>query len=81
MASDLMLHGVLNAPLPDDPKELDIVTWVQFRERAREASERLQHLPDQIDIYRAIKRAGVRKHGDIARVIADLYSREPSSDD
>ena len=28
-------------------------------------------MPDQIDIYRLIKAAGVRKHGEIAKVIAD----------
>lgn len=40
--SDLMLHGVLNMPLADDPAELDLLTWVQFRDRAREASARIQ---------------------------------------
>ena len=31
-------------------------------------------VPDDIEIYRAIKKSGVRKHGDIAKVIAGIYS-------
>ena len=42
--SDAMLHGVLNMPLPDDPAECDIVTWVQFKQRAREAADRIKEL-------------------------------------
>ena len=36
-------------------------------------------VPDDIEIYRAIKESGVRKHGDIARVIAEIYKspKEP----
>lgn len=33
------------------------------------AYARLDAIPDEIDIYRAIKRSGARKHGDIARAI------------
>jgi len=33
-----MTWAVLNMPLPDDPSELDAITWVQFRSRAREAA-------------------------------------------
>ena len=36
--SDLMLHGVLNMPLPDDPREMSALQWRQFRSRARQAS-------------------------------------------
>jgi hypothetical protein len=36
----------------------------------------LNDLPDQIDIYRAIKKSGTRKHGDIARAISEIYSIE-----
>jgi len=39
-----MLHGVLNMPLPDDPAEMGAVEWVQFRDRAREASSRILEL-------------------------------------
>lgn len=42
--SDLMLHGVLNMPLSDDPAELDLLTWVQFRDRARQASAEITRL-------------------------------------
>ena len=31
-------------------------------------------LPDDIDIFRAIKKSGARKHGDIAKVISSLYT-------
>jgi hypothetical protein len=34
-------------------------------------------LPDQIDIYRAIKKSGARKHGEIAKVIADMLKITP----
>jgi len=47
--SDDMLHGVLNMPLPDDPKEIDLVTWLQFRDRAREASARIRELEAERD--------------------------------
>lgn len=33
---------------------------------------RIDSLPDQIDLYRAIKKSGARKHGEIAKVIADM---------
>lgn len=46
--SDVMLHGVLNMPLPDDPTECDLVTWVQFKDRARQASSRIKELEAQI---------------------------------
>ena len=36
--SEVMLHGVLNMPMPDNPADIDLVTWVQFRDRARQAS-------------------------------------------
>ncbi len=42
--SDLMLHGVLNMSLPDDPKELEAFEWLQFRDRARQASARIHEL-------------------------------------
>jgi len=43
--SDLMLLGVLRMPLPDDPKDLDALTWLQFRDRAREAADRIEAAP------------------------------------
>lgn len=48
--------------------------------RAQGRKDVYEALPDQIEIYRAIKKAGVRKHGDIARVIAEIYvaPKEPS---
>mgnify|MGYP003129089892 CR=1 FL=1 len=45
--SEVMTQGVLNMPLPDDPIDLDIVTWVQFRDRAREAADTLSALQEQ----------------------------------
>ena len=48
MCDELMLHGVLNMPLPDDPAECDIVTWVQFKHRAREASARIVELETKL---------------------------------
>jgi hypothetical protein len=44
MSDDLMLHGALNMPLPNDPAECDIVTWVQFKARARQASDLIKKL-------------------------------------
>ena len=35
-------------------------------------------VPDDIEIYRAIKKSGVRKHGDIARVVAETYKLHPT---
>ncbi len=39
------------------------------REHADELVEAFASLPDKIEIYRAIKKSGARKHGDIAGVI------------
>lgn len=39
--SDAMLLGVLRMPMPDDPKEMSDLEWVQFRSRAREAANRI----------------------------------------
>ena len=47
--SDVMLHGVLNMPLPDDPSECDLVTWMQFKDRAREASAQIEALTAERD--------------------------------
>ena len=46
--SDVMLHGVLNMPLPDDPAECDFMTWMQFKQRARQASARIEELEAQL---------------------------------
>jgi hypothetical protein len=42
--SEIMLHGILNMPLPSDPKDCDIVTWVQFKSAAQDASTRIKEL-------------------------------------
>lgn len=34
-----MLLGVLRQPLPDDPAQLDAITWAQIRDRMRQAAE------------------------------------------
>ena len=47
--SDTMLHGVLNMPLPDDPRELDAMTWLQFRDRASDASAQIASLTAERD--------------------------------
>jgi hypothetical protein len=46
--SDVMLHGVLNMPLPDNPADMDLVTWIQFRDRARQASTEIIALRAQL---------------------------------
>lgn len=40
--SDAMLLGVLRMPMPDDPKEMSDIEWVQFRSRAIEAADRIE---------------------------------------
>lgn len=52
--------------------------WESGRRQGR--TDVFEALPDQIEIYRAIKKAGVRKHGEIARVIADLYRPTPQKE-
>jgi hypothetical protein len=47
--SELMLHGKLNMPLPDDPQDCDVVTWVQFKAAAKEASDRIKELEDALE--------------------------------
>jgi hypothetical protein len=46
--SDLMLHGVLNMPLPDNPKDLGQIEWMQFRDRARQASKHIRALTAEL---------------------------------
>lgn len=53
--SDLMLHGVLNMPLPDDPREMSALQWGQFRSRARQASA---HIDAQDAKIKALVEAG-----------------------
>jgi hypothetical protein len=43
-----MLHGVLNMPLPDSPKDLGQIEWMQFRDRARQASKHIRDLEAQL---------------------------------
>lgn len=50
---DIMLHGALNMPLPDDPAQLNLATWMQFKDRARQASTRIANLEDEITALRA----------------------------
>jgi hypothetical protein len=33
----LITEGVMNMPLPDDPADLDVVTWFQIKDRMRDA--------------------------------------------
>lgn len=47
--SDLMLHGKLNMPLPNDPRYCDVVTWVQFKAAAKEASARIEELEAHLE--------------------------------
>lgn len=47
--SDVMLLGVLGMPLPDNPAEMDAMTWLQFRARARQAAERIAADADEIE--------------------------------
>jgi hypothetical protein len=56
--SDIMLHGVLNMPMPDDPAELDLVTWMQFKDRARQASQQIEALQARLaEVEAALERA------------------------
>ena len=46
--SDHMLHSVLNMPLPNDPAGVSVLDWMQFKNRAAEASQRIAHDADRI---------------------------------
>lgn len=55
--SEVMLHGVLNMPLPDDPKDLGLIEWVQFRGRARQASLEITALEERVErLEKALER-------------------------
>lgn len=45
----LVLQGILNMPYPDDPAELDIMTWVQARSAMREACAEIERLRAQVE--------------------------------
>ena len=68
--SDVMLHGVLNMPLPDDPAECDLLTWVQFKDRARQASARIEEL--EAKLAKAV--AELREIGEAAKACGYGYS-------
>ena len=40
--SDAMLLCVLLMPMPDDPKEMSDLEWIQLRSIAREAADRIE---------------------------------------
>lgn len=40
--SDAMLLCVLRMPMPDDPKEMSDLEWIQLRSIAREAADRIE---------------------------------------
>jgi hypothetical protein len=48
MTMGLILHGVLNAPYPDDPSEMGVVAWVQARGAMRDASAEIARLNGEI---------------------------------
>jgi hypothetical protein len=66
-----MLHGVLNMPLPDDPKDLGQVEWMQFRDRARQASKHIRDLEAQL----AQRDAALKAADELVRecVLVDEY--------
>ena len=73
--SDLMLHGVLNMPMPDDPSELDLVTWVQFRDRARQASARIEQLEAQERKSRGYRVGHIAGYHAAIRDAAEMVNR------
>ena len=40
----LVLHGILNAPWPDNPSEMGVVEWVQIKSAMREASAEIDRM-------------------------------------
>lgn len=48
----LITKGVMLMPLPDDPSEFDIVTWVQIKERMRDAGQKLDKYEDALELVR-----------------------------
>ena len=40
----LALEGTLNMPYPDDPAEMDVVTWMQARNAMRDAWAEIERL-------------------------------------
>lgn len=72
--SDLMLHGVLNMPLPDDPSDLDLITWVQFRDRARQASTMIEALTEENATLRTEKHADAEAIGALREEVDRLKS-------
>ena len=42
--SEQMITGALRMPMPDNPAEMDIVTWANFREAAERAANEIDRL-------------------------------------
>lgn len=40
----LVTLGVLRMPLPDDAAEMDVVTWMQVKDRMRDAADEIERL-------------------------------------
>lgn len=70
--SDLMLLGVLNAPLPDDPADLGIAEWTALRSAARSAGSRIEALELEKDVERQRAEARQGECEAKAQIIADL---------
>lgn len=45
----LVLQGILNMPYPDDPAEMDALTWLQARAAMREAWAEIERLRAEVD--------------------------------
>ena len=78
MVAEALLKGGRYPMLEEEPEHCGqsiaatvAALWECRAENSR-LREALDALPDNIDIYRAIKRSGSRKHGEIAKVIANM---------
>ena len=52
MMGDVMLLGSLRMPMPDDPKEMSSLEWLQFKCRALQAADRIENDADEIERLR-----------------------------
>lgn len=58
----LVLHGILNMPYPDDPADLDVVTWAHAKSAMREASAEIERLREVMEIQGKMLASGSAGH-------------------
>jgi hypothetical protein len=73
----LVLKGTLNMPLPDDPADMDLVTWAQVKMAMRDASREIDLLQTAIVKYGDHSRMGTVEPMELQQAIDRAFEQRP----